>query len=83
MEVRQDYSRLDSNRAACQIQGGVILSLSRMDAVTALDLASGTVTVEAGVILSNLHEQLDGSGFMFPMHLGAEGSAQIGGLIGT
>ncbi|KZX92662.1 FAD-linked oxidase [Erythrobacter sp. HI0019] len=69
--------------AVLPTEGGVILSLSRMDAVTALDLASGTVTVEAGVILSNLHEQLDGSGFMFPMHLGAEGSAQIGGLIGT
>ena len=31
----------------------------------------------------HVHEALHGSGLMFPLHLGAEGSAQIGGLIGT
>jgi FAD/FMN-containing dehydrogenase len=34
-------------------------------------------------VLARLHEALEGTGQMFPMHLGAEGSAQIGGLIGT
>lgn len=41
------------------------------------------MTVAAGTVVANLHEQLDGSGFMFPLHIGAEGSTQIGGLIGT
>ena len=63
--------------------GGVILSLSRMDAISAPDIASGTIEVEAGVVLAHLHQGLQGTGFMFPMHLGAEGSAQIGGLIAT
>lgn len=63
--------------------GAVILSLARMQAIDAPDLASGTVTVQTGVVLAALHRALDGTGLMFPMHLGAEGSAQIGGLIGT
>jgi FAD/FMN-containing dehydrogenase len=64
-------------------EGGVILSLSRMNAVGVVDEAGGTIAVEAGVILSHLHLRLEGSGLMLPMHIGAEGSAQIGGLIGT
>lgn len=63
--------------------GGVILSLSRMASIGAVDVAGGSVEVEAGVILARLHEVLEGTGQMFPLHLGAEGSAQIGGLIGT
>lgn len=63
--------------------GAVILSLTRMAAIEVPDLASGTITVQAGIVLASLHTALEGSGLMFPMHLGAEGSAQIGGLIGT
>lgn len=63
--------------------GGVILSLARMAAIATPDPASATVEVEAGAILARLHAALEGSGLMFPLHLGAEGSAQIGGLIGT
>lgn len=63
--------------------GAVILSLARMALMDAPDLASGTITVQAGAILASLHAALEGSGLMFPLHLGAEGSAQIGGLIGT
>jgi len=63
--------------------GGVLLNLSRMSGMEQPDLTSGSVTVEAGLVLAKLHEALEGSGQMFPMHLGAEGSAQIGGLIGT
>jgi len=64
-------------------KGGVILSPSRMANIGEVDKAGGTITVEAGTVLANLHEKLDGSGLMFPLHIGAEGSAQIGGLIGT
>lgn len=63
--------------------GAVILSLARMAAMDTPDLASGTITVQAGAVLATLHAVLEGTGLMFPMHLGAEGSAQIGGLIGT
>lgn len=63
--------------------GGVILSLARMAAVGDVDAASASVTVEAGVVLAALHARLEGTGLQFPLRLGAEGSAQVGGLIGT
>lgn len=61
----------------------VIVSLSRMTAIGKPDADSGSILVEAGVVLAALHEALEPHGLMFPMHLGAEGSARIGGLIGT
>ncbi len=64
-------------------ENGVILSLDRMNTISCLDEASGTVSLEAGVILEHLHQYLQGTDLMFPMHLGSEGSAQIGGLIAT
>ena len=64
------------------VKGGVILSLSRMSRIGTPD-AAGSVEVEAGAVLSNLHEALSRHDMMFPLHLGAEGSAQIGGLIAT
>ncbi len=63
--------------------GGVILSLSRMNAISSPDVSGGSISVEAGVILEKLHQSLKGTGLMFPMHLGSEGSAQVGGLIAT
>ena len=64
-------------------KGGVILSLERMNSISCLEEASGTVSVEAGVILEHLHQFLQGTNSIFPMHLGSEGSAQIGGLVAT
>ena len=64
-------------------ENGVILSLDRMNSISHLDEASGFVSLESGVILEHLHHFLEGTDLMFPMHLGSEGSAQIGGLIAT
>ncbi|MDX8441347.1 FAD-binding oxidoreductase [Mesorhizobium australafricanum] len=61
----------------------VIVSLSRMTAIGEPDQESGSIAVDAGVVLAALHDALEPHGLMFPMHLGAEGSARIGGLIGT
>ena len=63
--------------------GGVILSLSRMNAISSTDLYGFSISVEAGVILDQLHKSLEGTGLMFPMHLGSEGSAQVNGLVAT
>jgi FAD/FMN-containing dehydrogenase len=63
--------------------GGVIISLGRMNAISSPDLSGGSISVEAGVVLEKLHESLEGTGLIFPMHLGSEGSAQVGGLIAT
>ena len=59
------------------------MSLARMAAIEAPDRDSGSVLVEAGVVLARLHQGLAGSGLTFPLPLGAEGSTQIGGLAGT
>lgn len=62
---------------------GVILSLARMNAIGTPDADTGAVEVEAGAVLAAVHEAIAPEGLIFPMHLGAEGTAQIGGLIGT
>lgn len=62
---------------------GIILSLGRMNRIIDVDPIDFTATVEAGVVLEALHTKLAEQQLMFPLHLGAEGSAQIGGLIGT
>lgn len=64
-------------------EGGVILSLDRMNTISSIDPASSTISVEAGVILQNLHQFLENTNLIFPVHIGSEGSAQIGGLIAT
>src|SRR5436305_1629603 len=50
----------------------VILSLRRMQAVRAIDLANMTVTVEAGCVLQSLQEAVQDAGMLFPLSLGAE-----------
>jgi FAD/FMN-containing dehydrogenase len=62
---------------------GIVLSLRRMNRIREIDTASGLATVDAGVVLGALHEAASGAGRQFPLHLGSEGSAQIGGLIST
>ena len=63
--------------------GGIILSMDRMNNIASTDFSAGVIEVEAGCILEKLHQILDGSGYQFPMRLGSEGSAQIGGLLAT
>lgn len=61
----------------------LILSLRRLNRVRALDAGAGMAVVEAGVVLSNLHDAAMGAGMRFPLSLGAKGSATIGGLCAT
>jgi FAD/FMN-containing dehydrogenase len=64
-------------------QPPVILSLERMRAIRAVDAAAGTMTVEAGAILSDIHEAAEAEGLIFPLTLASQGSARIGGLLAT
>ena len=61
----------------------IVLSLTRMNAVRAVDTANLTMTVEAGCILQNLQEVARNAGLLFPLSLAAEGSCTIGGNLGT
>ena len=69
--------------AAIPVDGGIALSLERMDRVVEIDHLSMTMTVEAGCILQVAQEQAEVQGTLLPLDLGARGSAMIGGVIGT
>lgn len=62
---------------------GIVVGLSRMNRQRSLDRAANVVTVDAGMTLAAVHEIATGAGRQFPLHLGSEGTAQIGGLIST
>lgn len=64
-------------------EGALLLSLERMNAIRDLRPASRVAIVEAGVILSNLHDAVDAVDMIFPLTFGAKGSAMIGGCLAT
>jgi len=61
----------------------VIVNVSRMNRVRAVDLENDTVTVEAGCILAELQRVAAENDRFFPLSLGAEGSCEVGGNIST
>ena len=69
--------------AQIPFNGEVVLSLARMNKIRALDRATHTLTVEAGVILAHVQTAADDAGLLFPLSLAAEGSATIGGNLST
>lgn len=61
----------------------IVLSLSRLNKVRAVDPAGFTLTAEAGVVLETLQNEAENVDRLFPLALGAQGSCQIGGNIST
>ncbi|NMM79891.1 hydroxyacid dehydrogenase [Acidovorax sp. SRB_14] len=61
----------------------VVLSLTRLNAVRAVDPDNLTMTVEAGCILQNVQKAARQAGLLFPLSLAAEGSCTIGGNLAT
>ena len=61
----------------------VVVNLSRMNRVRAVDADNNTMTVEAGCVLASLQREAESHGRLFPLSLGAEGSAEIGGNLST
>jgi FAD/FMN-containing dehydrogenase len=61
----------------------IVVSLSRMNRILALDPIDYTLTVEAGCVLADLQQAAEGADRLFPLSLGAEGSCQIGGNLST
>lgn len=61
----------------------IVLSLSRMNAIRALDPANNTLTVDAGVTLAAAQEAAREADRLFPLSLASEGSCQIGGNLST
>lgn len=63
--------------------GGVVISLTRLNRIRAMDTVNATMTVEAGVILKLAQDAAAEAGRYFPLSLGSEGSCTIGGNIST
>jgi FAD/FMN-containing dehydrogenase len=61
----------------------VVISLQRMNRVRSIDVANDTITVEAGCVLQEVQQAARERGRLFPLSLAAEGSATIGGNLGT
>jgi FAD/FMN-containing dehydrogenase len=60
-----------------------LLSLDRLNRIRDLRPDARVAVVEAGVILSSLHDAADAVDMIFPLTFGARGSAMIGGCLST
>lgn len=61
----------------------ILLSLTRMNRVRDIDPLNYTLTVEAGVILADVQRAAAAADRLFPLSLGGEGTARIGGNLST
>ena len=61
----------------------VLLSLTRLNRVRAIDPANLTLTAEAGCILQSIQDTAEAQGLLFPLSLAAEGSCTIGGNLAS
>jgi FAD/FMN-containing dehydrogenase len=61
----------------------IVLSLSRMNRVRAVDPINNTITAEAGVVLAALQAAARNADRLFPLSLAAEGSCTLGGNLST
>jgi len=61
----------------------VLLNLARMNRTRAIDPANNTITVDAGCVLAEVQASASAVDRLFPLSLGSEGSAQIGGNLST
>jgi FAD/FMN-containing dehydrogenase len=64
-------------------EGALILSFDRMNAIRAIRPEARVAEVEAGAILSDIHDAAEAHDLVFPLTFGARGSARVGGVLGT
>lgn len=68
---------------AIQTEGGLQLSVERLNRIREIRAEARIAVVEAGVVLQSLHDAAEAQGLYFPLWFGARGSAQIGGVLST
>ena len=61
----------------------VVICLSRLNQIQALDLENSTITVGAGAVLKHVQDAAILQNRLFPLSLAAEGSCTIGGNLAT
>jgi FAD/FMN-containing dehydrogenase len=68
---------------ATPIGGEVLVSLTRLNRIRAIDPDNNTMVVEAGCTLAAVQAAAADAGRLFPLSLAAEGTATIGGNLST
>ncbi|HYD62310.1 MAG TPA: FAD-binding oxidoreductase [Noviherbaspirillum sp.] len=61
----------------------IVLSLTRLNRIRAIDTVNNTMTVESGCILETVQEAATDADRLFPLSLAAEGSCTIGGNLSS
>lgn len=61
----------------------IVLSLTRLNRIRAIDADDFSLVAEAGCVLSDIQDSAQRAGRLFPLSLGAEGTCQIGGNLAT
>jgi glycolate oxidase len=67
---------------AVAVSGGIVMSMERMNHIIEIDVANFTATIEPGVILSSLCQEVEKHGLYYPIYPG-EMSATLGGNVAT
>jgi FAD/FMN-containing dehydrogenase len=68
---------------AVAAHGEVVLNLSKMQRLDAVDTRARTVRVQAGATTQSVHEHCAKHGLLWPIDLASKGSSQIGGNLST
>ena len=63
------------------IDGGVLLSLEKLNQINPVNTADRCITVGSGCLLYQVQQAAKDAGLFFPLSLASEGSCQIGGNI--
>ncbi|OCP36962.1 FAD-binding oxidoreductase [Ensifer sp. LC163] len=61
----------------------IVLSLQRLNRIRDLDPVGNVIVADAGCILADIQKAADDNDRLFPLSLGSEGSARIGGNLST
>ena len=61
----------------------IVISLERLNKIREINPTDQSVTVEAGLILSDLQKKCDENNLIFPLSLASEGSCSLGGNIAS
>ena len=61
----------------------VLLSLTRLNRIRAIDRVNLTLTAEAGCVLQAVQQAAEAQDLLFPLSLAAEGSCTVGGNLAT
>ena len=61
----------------------IVLSMERMNRIRSIDARDFSIVADAGCIIQNVQEAAAKADRLFPIQWGAQGTAQVGGMLGT